>query len=180
VHTPPVDAHERPRDYLSEAALRVLRQGPHDSRYRWCNAAMLWLTFYHGLRVSQLCPLKRHDVDLTPGRLWMPRLIGSLATEQPRCPDARRPRKRSLAQRGDSQLPWRFLTARGAQCTRCTSNSLVRLTGARAGRAFHGPPPLLRPGGGSALRQDDVGHRDPKHTTCDPRTAATRFAGLGE
>ena len=46
----PVDAHERTRDYLSEAEFVTLLQGMLPSRYRWRNTAMLMLTFYHGLR----------------------------------------------------------------------------------------------------------------------------------
>ena len=50
----PVDAHERTRDYLSEEEFAVLLHGTPQSRYRWRNAAMLMLTFYHGLRVTEL------------------------------------------------------------------------------------------------------------------------------
>ena len=70
----PVDAHERARDYLSEEEFAVLLQGAPRSRYRWRNAAMLMLTFYHGLRVTELCRLKRQDVDLTHGRIWIQQL----------------------------------------------------------------------------------------------------------
>jgi type 1 fimbriae regulatory protein FimB len=79
----PVDAHERLRDDLTEAEFRVLLQGSRPSRDHWRHAAMRMLTFYHGLRVSELCNLRRHDVDLHPGRIWMARLKGSLSTEQP-------------------------------------------------------------------------------------------------
>jgi type 1 fimbriae regulatory protein FimB len=189
LHAPPVDAHERTRDYLSEVEFRVLLQGTRDSRYRWRNTAMLLLTFYHGLRVSELCNLRRHDVDLTHGRIWITRLKGSLSTEQPLLTDERRSLKRYLAQRGDSQLPWLFLTERGDRFTRFTINYLVRITGERAGLAFHVHPHMLRHGCGYALAnrgydlrliQDYLGHRDPKHTTRYTRTAATRFEGLWE
>ena len=73
----PVDAHERTRDYLSEEEFAVLLQGTPRSRYRWRNAAMLMLTFYHGLRVTELCRLKRQDVDLTHGRIWIKRIKGA-------------------------------------------------------------------------------------------------------
>ena len=105
----PVDAHERMRDYLSEEEFAVLLQGTPRSRYRWRNAAMLMLTFYHGLRVTELCRLKRQDVDLTHGRLWIQRLKGSLSTEQPLQADELRTLKRYLTQRGNAQLPWLFL-----------------------------------------------------------------------
>jgi hypothetical protein len=41
----PIDAHERRRDYLTEAEFRVLLQGTRGSRARWRNTAMLLLTF---------------------------------------------------------------------------------------------------------------------------------------
>src|SRR5215471_4218004 len=63
----PVDAHERTRDYLSEEEFALLLQGTPHSRYRWRNAAMLMLTFYHGGRVTELCRLRRQDVDLIGG-----------------------------------------------------------------------------------------------------------------
>ena len=62
----PVDAHERARDYLSEEEFALLLQGTVGSRYRWRNTAMLMLTFYHGLRVTELCRLKRQDVQTPP------------------------------------------------------------------------------------------------------------------
>ena len=94
----PVDTHERARDYLTEAEFLVLLQGTRGSRYRWRNAAMLMLTFYHGLRASELCNLRYKDVDLDHGRLWIARLKGSLSTEQPlRADGCKSPHKVSLS-----------------------------------------------------------------------------------
>src|SRR5262245_50102597 len=132
----PVDAHERMRDYLTEAEFRVLLRGTRSSRYRWRNTAMLLLTFYHGLRVSELCNLKYKDLDLPHGRLWIARLKGSLSTEQPLLTEELRALKRYLPQRGDSQLPWLFLTERGEQFTRFAISYLVRVTSERAGVGF--------------------------------------------
>ena len=120
----PVDTHERTRDYLSEEEFAVLLQGTRQSRHRWRNAAMLMLTFYHGLRVTELCRLKCQDVDLTHGRLWVQRLKGSLSTEQPLHAEELRALKRYLKQRGDSQLPWLFLNERGDPFTRSSINYL--------------------------------------------------------
>ena len=185
----PVDAHERLRDYLTEAEFLVLLQGTRHSRYHWRNAAMLMLTFYHGLRVSELCNLRRQDADLHHGRIWIARLKGSLSTEQPLLTEELRSLKRYLQQRSDSQLPWLFLTERGDQFARFSINYLVGISGERAGLAFHVHPHMLRHGCGYALAnrgydlrliQDYLGHRDPKHTTRYTRTAAHRFAGLWE
>jgi integrase len=62
------------------------------ARYRWRDSAMLMLTFYHGLRASEVCNLRRQDVDLTHGRIWIARLKGSLSTEQPLLPQELRQR----------------------------------------------------------------------------------------
>jgi type 1 fimbriae regulatory protein FimB len=111
----PVDTHARARDYLTEDEVQCLLVGTRAARYRWRNAAMLMLTFYHGLRASALCHLRRVDVDLTQGRSWIARLKGSLSTEQPLQAAELRALKRYLAQRGDSRVPWLFLTERGDQ-----------------------------------------------------------------
>ena len=185
----PVDAHERTRDYLSEEGFALLLQGTPHSRYRWRNAAMLMLTFYHGLRVTELCRLRRQDVDLTHGRIWIQRLKGSLSTEQPLRADELRTLKRYVTQRGNAQLPWLFLNERGDQFTRSAINYLVGITGVRAGLTFHVHPHMLRHGCGYALAnrgydlrliQDYLGHRDPQPTTRYTRTAAHRFEGLWE
>jgi type 1 fimbriae regulatory protein FimB len=185
----PVDAHERARDYLTEAEFLVLLQGTRGSRARWRNTAMLLLTFYHRLRVSELCHLKYKDVDLPHGRLWIARLKGSLSTEQPLLTEELRALKRYLTQRVDSPLPWLFLTERGDQFARFATNYIVRITSEHAGVGFHVHPYMLRHGCGYALAdrgydlrliQDYLGHRDPKHTTRYTRTAANRFEGLWE
>jgi type 1 fimbriae regulatory protein FimB len=139
--------------------------------------------------VTELCRLKRQDVDLTHGRIWIQRLQGSRSTEQPLHAEALRTLKRYVKQRGQVQLPWLFLNERGDQFTRSAMNYLGGSTGVRAGLTFHIYPHMLRHGGGYALAnrgddlrliQDDLGHRDPKHTTRYTRTAAHRFEGLWE
>ena len=183
----PVDAHERPRDYVTEEELRAMVESTKRSRYHWRDAAMLMLMFYHGLRVSELCHLRRTQVDLKHGHLWVERLKGSLSTQQPLLPHELRTLKRYLKHRGDSQLPWLFLSERGNQFTRFTINYMVRTAAQRAGLAFSVHPHMLRHGCGYALAnrgydlrliQDYLGHRDPKHTTRYTRTAASRFERL--
>ena len=177
----PVDTHERTRDYLSEEEFAMLLQGTRQSRYRWRNAAMLMLTFYHGLRVTELCRLKCQDVDLTHGRLWVQRLKGQ-PVDRAAAPRRGIASPQTLPETaGDSQLPWLFLNERGDPFTRSSINYLVEVTGIRAGLAFHVHPHMLRHGCGYALAnrgydlrliQDYLGHRDPKHTTRYTRTAA--------
>jgi len=128
----PVDAHERARDYLSEEEFALLLQGTVGSRYRWRNTAMLMLTFYPGWRVTELCRLKRQDVDLTQGRIWIQRLKGGPSTEQRLHAEALRTLKRYVKQRGQVQLPWLLLNERGDPFTRSAIHYLVGSTGVRA------------------------------------------------
>lgn len=185
--SPPIDTHERGRDYVTEEEFQALVASALQSRYRWRDAAVLMLLFYHGLRASELCSLQRKDIDLKHGRIWVQRLKGSLSTEQPLLADELRTVKRYLKQRCDSQLPWLFLNERGDPFTRFSINYLVRIAGQRAGLAFSVHPHMLRHGCGYALAnrgydlrliQDYLGHRDPKHTTRYTRTAANRFENL--
>ena len=90
--TGPVEAHERTRDDLTEDECLTLLEGTTGARYRWRDSAMLMLTCSHGLWASEVCHLRRQDVALTHGRIWMARLNGSLSTAPPLWPQARRPR----------------------------------------------------------------------------------------
>jgi type 1 fimbriae regulatory protein FimB len=132
----PVDAHERTRDYITEEEFLALVGATRQSRHHWRDAAMLMLTFYHGLRVSELCHLQCKDIELKHGRLWVGQVKGSLSTEQPLFAEELRALKRYLKERSDSQLPWLFLTERGDQFTRFSINYLVRTAGRRAGLAL--------------------------------------------
>ena len=92
----PVDAHERPRDYVTEDELHSMVESTKRSRYHWRDATMLMLTFYHGLRASELCHLRCSQVDLKHGHIWVERLKGSLSTQQPLLPHELRALKRYL------------------------------------------------------------------------------------
>lgn len=129
--------------------------------------------------------LRRDEVDLAASRLWVRRLKNGLSVEQPMAGDELRATKRYLATRGD-ELPWLFVSERGAQMTRQAINHLLIQAAARAGLSPVNPH-MLRHSCGFALAnrgydlrliQDYLGHRDPKHTVRYTRTAARRFEGL--
>jgi Site-specific recombinase XerD len=64
------------------------------------------------------------------------RLRQSGATQIAEWVEELRTLKRYLKVRGNSQLPWLFLTERGDQFTRFAINYLVRTAGLRAGLPF--------------------------------------------
>ena len=86
--------------------------------------------------------MRRNQLDVKRSRLWVARLKGSLSVEHPIAGDELRAIKRYLASREDN-LPWLFVSERGAQLTRQAVNYIVRLAGEKAklGRVW---PHMLR------------------------------------
>lgn len=130
---------------------------------------------------------RRDDVDVAQARLSVQRLKNGLSVEQPIAGDKLRAIKRYLATRTD-KLPWLFISERGQPLTRQSVNYLAGAAAARAGVPADWPHMLRHSCGfylanhGHDLRliQDYLGHRDPKHTVHDTRTAAGRFEGPGD
>ncbi len=181
----PVDAHQRQRDYLTSEEIRRLLAAARSGRHGPRDHAMLLLMYRHGLRVSELVALRRSDLDLKTGHLWVHRLKRGLSTSHPLAGDELRALRRLLGKRQD-RLPWLFLSERNQAMTRQAINYLVTVISERARLdAVH--PHMLRHSCGHALAhsgrdlrliQDYLGHRDPRHTARYTRTAATRFEGL--
>lgn len=180
-----MDAHRRRRDYLTPDEVKRLLAAARSGRHGARDHLMLLLMYRHGLRVSELIALRRTDLDLASGRLWVQRLKHGLSTSQPLAGDEIRALRRYLAGRGDL-LPWLFLSERGGPLTRQAVNYLLTCIAARAGLGA-GHPHILRHSCGHALAhagrdlrliQDYLGHRDPRHTARYTRTAAVRFQNI--
>ena len=179
------DGHEHAKDFLTEGEIARLLDAAKGRRHGVRDYLLLLMIFRHGLRVSEAVALRRDELDLDRGRLWVSRLKGGLSVEQPIADDELRAIKLHLATRADA-LPWLFPSERGPPLTRQSVNYLI---GAAAGRAglpdVH--PHMLRHSCGFALAnkgydlrliQDYLGHRDPRHTVHYTRTAGRRFEGL--
>ena len=75
--------------YLSpDELLRVLRVAKQDSIRNWC---MILMSYRHGLRASEVCGLRRGDVDMKTSSIMVARLKGSLKTHQPLYPHKGQP-----------------------------------------------------------------------------------------
>ncbi len=179
-----VNAHEKDKDFITEEERDLLVQAAKGSRHRWRNAAIVLLMFNHGLRVSELCGLRKSDIDLKTGRVYVRRIKGSLDTHQPMNGIELRAVKRYLKEGQELNLPWLFISERKGQLTRQAINYLLTTLSVEAKLNFKVRPHMLRHGCGYALAnrgrdtrliQDYLGHRDIKHTTRYTRTAAARF-----
>lgn len=181
----PVDAHERGKDFLSDAEVEQLRKAARRGRYGERDDALILLMYRHGLRVSEAIRLRRDDLNLTEARIEVRRLKRGLDVQHPLAGDELRAIKSYLRSR-DDRLPFLFLSERGAPLTRQAVNYLLRVAGEQAGLGrVH--PHMLRHGCGyylanegydTRLIQDYLGHRDPRHTARYTRTAARRFEGM--
>ena len=183
--TAAADAHERAKDFLTEAEVAALLDAAKAARHGVRDHLLALMMYRHGLRVSEAIDLRRGEVDLDRARLWVRRLKNGLSVEQPIAGDELRAIKRHLATRSDA-LPWLFVSERGQPFTRQSVNYLLATAAARAGLPPVRPHMLRHSCGfylankGYDLRliQDYLGHREPKHTAHYTRTAAYRFEGL--
>jgi type 1 fimbriae regulatory protein FimB len=179
------DAHERAKDFLTEAEVAALLDAAKAARHGVRDHLLALMMYRHGLRASEAIDLRRGEVDLDRARLWVRRLKNGLSVEQPIAGDELRAIKRHLATRSDA-LPWLFVSERGQPLTRQSVNYLLAAAAARAGLPPVRPHMLRHSCGfylankGYDLRliQDYLGHREPKHTAHYTRTAAYRFEGL--
>lgn len=181
-----VDAHVRPRDFLSLGEIERLIAGAKASRSPERNQLLILMLFRHGLRVSEALGLRWHHLNLDEARIWVERLKGSLSTEHPIAGDELRLIRRYRRTRTDA-LPWVFVSDRGQQMTRRTAQYIVARAGVCAGLEGSVHPHTLRHSCGYHLAnqghdtrviQDYLGHRDPRHTAHYTRTASVRFEGL--
>ncbi len=73
----------RPREHLSRDEVLALCKAARRNRNGTRDAAAIWIAFNHGLRVSELCGLRWHDIQWQERRIMVRRLKGSQSGEHP-------------------------------------------------------------------------------------------------
>src|SRR5919197_164162 len=148
--------------------------------------ALFQLAYHHGLRTSEVSLLQRDDVHAKQGRIYIPRVKGSIAKTYPLQPEDLRLVRAYLRTREDDS-PYLFLSTRGMPLERRSYWDLMQRYGRLADipkpkRRFHAlrhaiAVHLLDAGADVAFVQDRLGHANIQNTMVYMRyTTVTRDA----
>ena len=168
--------------FLTQEEVRRLFAVIMDKRDR----ALFQLAYHHGLRASAVSLLQREDLNTQQGRIYIPRVQGSIAKTYPLQPeDVRRLRAYLRTRRDDA--PSLFISSRGIPLERRSYWDLMQKYGEQAGlpkakRRLHAlrhaiAVHLLDAGADVTFVQDRLGHTNIQNTIIYMRyTTATRDA----
>ncbi len=148
--------------------------------------ALFQLAYHHGLRASEVSLLQRDDIHEKQGRIYIPRVKGSIAKTYPMQPDDLRCLRAYLRTRQDDS-PYLFISTRGIPLERRSYWDLMQKYGKGANipkskRRFHAlrhaiAVHLLDAGADVAFVQDRLGHANIQNTMVYMRyTTVTRDA----
>ena len=148
--------------------------------------ALFQLAYHHGLRASEVSLLQRADVHEKEGRIYIPRVKGSIAKTYPLQPEDLRLVRAYLRTREDNS-PYLFISTRGIPLERRSYWDLMQKYGKQAAlptakRHFHAlrhaiAVHLLDAGADVAFVQDRLGHANIQNTIIYMRyTTVTRDA----
>jgi integrase/recombinase XerD len=166
--------------YLTQDEVRRLFTAISGKRDR----ALFQLAYHHGLRASEVSLLQREDIHAKQGRIYIPRVQGSIAKTSPLQPEDLRSVRAYLRTRADDS-PYLFISSRGIPLERRSYWDVMQKYGKQAAlpkakRRFHAlrhaiAVHLLDAGADVAFVQDRLGHANIQNTIIYMRyTTVTR------
>ena len=179
----PKNKSRRSREYLTEAEVnKIITAARNIGRHGNRDAAMIFLAFRHGLRVSELISLRWQQVDLKSGLLQVHRLKNGLDSTHPLFgPELRALRK---VQRQYPDTQYVFLSERKSPMTASTFAKLLSRAAEMAEVGILVHPHMLRHSTGYKLANDEndtrsiqqyLGHRNIRHTTRYTELSPNKF-----
>ncbi|NHB89479.1 tyrosine-type DNA invertase [Photorhabdus tasmaniensis] len=152
---------------------------------------LVYMSFVHGLRVSEAKHLRLSDLDLGEKTLYVQRLKCGFCTNQPLLGHEIHSIKAWLKVRktlpGAAESNWLFLSRFGKPLTRQRIYQIIRQLGELANISVNSHPHMLRHACGFALAnrgidtrliQDYLGHCNIRHTVRYTASNSERFQGV--
>ena len=176
-------AELRPREYLTEKEVEhLMAVAKKRGRYGHRDATMILLSYRHGLRVAELCALRREQMDLEQGLLHVRRLKNGVPSVHPLRGPELRALRRLMRETGPS--PYVFITERGGPMTTAGFRKVLSRCGESSDLPFPVHPHMLRHACGYKLANDSrdmraiqhyLGHRNIQHTVRYTELSSDRF-----
>ncbi|OCA55894.1 tyrosine-type DNA invertase [Photorhabdus namnaonensis] len=172
--------------YEVERILEVAKKSPNGER----DYCLVYMSFVHGLRVSEARYLRLSDLDLDDGSLYIRRLKGGFSTIHPLLGYEIQAINEWLKVRKTfrgAESDWLFLSRSGNALTRQRVYQLINQFGRLAKISIDSHPHMLRHACGFALAdrgidtrliQDYLGHSNIRHTVRYTASNAERFHGV--
>jgi integrase len=152
------------------------------SRYGYRDATMILTAYRHGLRVSELCDLQWHQIELESGRMHVRRRKNGTPSVHPIRGDEIRALRRLRHE--NSSAAYVFVTERGGPMSTIGFHHLMRRLGEAAKMRFKVHPHMLRHACGFKLANDGhdtralqhyLGHKNIQHTVRYTELSPDRF-----
>lgn len=178
------------RKHLTQAEVESLLSCAKKSKNPERDYCLVYMTFIHGLRVSEVCKLRLSDMDLRMKTLYIRRMKNGLSTNHPLLGNeikAIRGWLRVRKTRLWAESDWLFLSRQGGRLTRQRVYQIINQLGIQANISVTSHPHMLRHACGFALAdrgidtrliQDYLGHRNIRHTVHYTASNAERFEGV--
>ncbi|MCW2457507.1 UNVERIFIED_ORG: type 1 fimbriae regulatory protein FimB [Rahnella aquatilis] len=178
------------RKYLTQGEVEQLLAAAAQGSMPERDYCLIYVSFVHGFRVSEVRHLTLSDLDMKEGCLYIHRLKQGFSTTHPMLGREMKALRAWLKVRKTmlgAESDWLFLSQRGGPLSRQRIYQLIARLGETAGISVCSHPHMLRHAYGFALAdrgvdtrliQDYLGHRNIRHTVHYTAGNAARFSRL--
>jgi site-specific recombinase XerD len=177
----------RPPSLTEEQVDALIRAASRSGRYGHRDATMIRVGFRHGFRVSELCGLRKDQVDLDRKIVHVRRLKGGTPATHDMTGQEVRDIRRVLRESKDPRSDYVFVTERKTKMSPRTFHDIMERAGEQAGIRLKCNPHTLRHACGSAMANRGIdtraiqawlGHTNITMTVLYTQLAADRLSGL--